>query len=136
MLSHVELSLWILNKVMNYESGDGKVKKGISDILFIPRWKTETFFKEASRAGFLGVEINFCEDDGILTKTTSLSEANKIAHLAANHNIEINSISSELFNHYAFNSCDSRFRKSGEEIARRMIEFAAEMGVNIINVLP
>lgn len=123
-------------EVMNSESGEGKVKKGVSDILFVPRWKTETFFKEADRVSFSGVEINFHEDIGILTKTTSLYEANKIAHLAANYNIEINSISSELFKRYSFTSCDSRLRKSGDEIARRMIEFAAEMGVKTINVLP
>lgn len=112
------------------------MKKGISDIMFTPQWEAEIFFKEANRSGFSGTEINFCEEEGILTKSTSLIEANKLAHMAANYQLEITSISSDLFKHYAFTSSDVRLRKSGEEIGRRMIEFAVEMGINVINILP
>lgn len=112
------------------------MKKGISDIMFTPQWETESFFKEANRAGFSGVEINFCEDEGVLTKTTSLADANRIAHIAADYQLEITSISSELLTHYAFTSSDVRLRKSGEEIGRRMIEFAVEMDIKVINILP
>lgn len=116
--------------------GDGKVKKALSDMMFIPKWNAETFFKETSQAGFSGVEINFCETEGIITKTTSLSDAHKLAHLAANYHLEITAISSDLFTHYAFTSKDKRLRKSAEEIGRRMIEFAAEMDVKRVNILP
>lgn len=116
--------------------GDDKVKKALSDRLFIPRWGAETFFKQASQAGFMGVEISFRENEGMLTKTTSLSEASKLAHCAANYHVTITSISSDLFTDYAFTSNDLRLRKSAIEIGRRMIEFAAEMDVKTVNVLP
>lgn len=112
------------------------MEKGISDIMFTPEWKSETFFKEANRAGFSGVELNFCEEEGILTKATSLVDASKLAHMAANYQLGITSLSSDLFTHYAFTSSDVRLRKSGEEIGRRMIEFAVEMDVKVINILP
>lgn len=111
------------------------MKKGLSDVMFVPKWGAEKLFKEANRTEFTGVEINFSEE-GLLTRTTSLSDANKLAHLAANHHVEITSISSELFTKYPLTANDARLRKSGEEISRRMIEFAAEMGINTVNIEP
>lgn len=112
------------------------MKTGLSDVMFVPKWEEETFFREAQKVGFSGVEINFREKVGMLRKTTSLSDAYKLAHLAAAYHVNITSISSELFTYYAFTSSDMRLRKSGEEIARRMIEFAFEMDVKVINIMP
>src|SRR5690625_4074861 len=112
------------------------MKKGLSDAMFIPKWSTEIFFQLAKKNGFQGVELNFRKNEGDLTPETSLEEANRLAHLAAKNQLTISSISSSLFHHYPLSSGDSRLRKSGEEIGRRMIEFAAEMGVKIIKVIP
>lgn len=112
------------------------MKKGLSDAMFIPKWTTEKFFDLARKYRFEGVELNFRENEGELTPQTSLEEANRLAHEAARHQIEIISISSSLFYQYPLSSGNSKLRKCGEEIGRRMIEFAAEMGVKMIKVLP
>src|SRR5690625_5276852 len=112
------------------------MKKGLSDAMFIPKWSTEIFFQLAKKNGFQGVELNFRKNEGDLTPETSLEEANRLAHLAAKNQLTISSISSSLFHKYPLSSGDSRLRKSGEEIGRRMIEFAAEMGVRNIKIIP
>lgn len=112
------------------------MKKGLSDAMFIPKWGAEKFLKLAKKAGFSGVELNFREDSGNITPKTPLSDANRFAHLVGLYDLEISSLSTGLFNHYSLSSNDPRLRKSGEEIGRRMIEFAAEMDVKIIKVVP
>lgn len=112
------------------------MKKGLSDAMFIPKWNIEKFLKLANKCGFEGVELNFRENEGEFTPKTSLEEANRLGHLAAHYQLEIASISSSLFHKYPLSSNHSRLRKSGEEIGRRMIEFAAEMGVKVVKVIP
>lgn len=112
------------------------MKKGLSDAMFIPKWPVEKFLKLAKKSGFDGVELNFRENTGDITPQTSLSEANKLAHVVGLYDLEIASLSTSLFNHYSLSSNDSTLRKSGEEIGRRMIEFAHEMDIDIIKVVP
>lgn len=112
------------------------MKKGLSDAMFIPKWHTKRFLKLARKAGFDGVELNFRKEQGDLTPQTTLSEANNLAHLVGLYDLEIASLSTSLFNYYSLSSNVPRIRKSGEEIGRRMIEFAAEMDVKVIKVVP
>jgi len=86
--------------------------------------------------GFSGVEINFCEKHGNLTPRTTLKEANILADTVVQLDLEISSLSTDLFHDYPLSSSESRLRKSGVEIGRRMIEFAAEMEVPIVKVIP
>jgi hexulose-6-phosphate isomerase len=112
------------------------MRKGLSDLMFISKWETEDFLKVAKKTGFSGVEFNFCEKLGNLTPRTPISEANRLAHLVGEYGLEITSLSTELFNEYPLSSTELRLRKSGEEIGRRMIEFASEMGVKLIKIAP
>lgn len=112
------------------------MKKALSDLMFISKWDTEDFLEMTKRAGFSGVEFNFCEKKGNLTPRTSLGDANRLAHLVGEHGLEIASLSTELFYHYPLSSNKDRLRKSGVEIGRRMIEFAVEMDVPLIKVVP
>ncbi len=112
------------------------MKKGLSDATFIPTWDTEKFLKEAGKAGFEGVELNFREIGGDLTPDTTRTEARALAKKVEDFGLEIASMSTSLFNHYALSSGDVNLRKEGEEIALKMIELAGEMGTKVIQIVP
>ena len=112
------------------------MKKALSDVVFCPNWEIENFLEMTKKMGFSGIEINFCEKKGILTPRTTLKEANILADMVGQLDLEISSLSTELFHDYPLTSNESRLRKSGVEIGRRMIEFAAEMEVPIVKFSP
>lgn len=112
------------------------MKKALSDVMFCSNWEIEDFLEMTRQMDFSGVELNFCEKRGNLTPRTTLKEANKLVDVVGGHDLEICSLSTELFYHYPLSSDESRLRKSGVEIGRRMIEFAAEMAVPLIKVVP
>lgn len=112
------------------------MKKALSDIVYCPNWEIENFLEMVKRMGFSGIEVNFCEKKGNLTPRTTLKEANIFAEMVEGLDLEISSLSTELFNQYPLSSNKSRLRKSGIEIGRRMIEFAAEMEVPIVKIVP
>src|SRR5699024_6018438 len=112
------------------------MKKALSDIIFCSSWDIEAFLEMAKQTGFSGREFNFCEKRGNLTPQTTLREANKLVDIVEEHELEISSLSTELFYHYPLSSDESRLRKSGVERGRRMIEFADEMEVPIVKVVP
>lgn len=112
------------------------MKKGLSDANFIPNWDTEKFLIAAKTAGFEGVELNFREEGGDLTPETTLAEASSLVKLAETCEIEIATLSTGLFNHYALSSDNTNLRKAGEDIGLRLIELATEMGTEIIQIVP
>lgn len=112
------------------------MKKGLSDAAFIPAMDTETFLQAAGKAGFDGVELNFREGEGKITAETTPAEARRLAQRIKDSGLELASISTGLFNHYALSSNDTRLREKGEDIAMRMIELAAEMGTEVIQIVP
>ncbi|MFC7392963.1 sugar phosphate isomerase/epimerase family protein [Scopulibacillus cellulosilyticus] len=112
------------------------MKKGLSDAVFIPEWGTQKFLSEAKNAGFNGVELNIRESEGDLTLNTIPSEARQVAQMAEEFGLKVYSLTTGLLNHYALSSEDSKLREQGEEIALHMIEVAAEMGTEVIQLVP
>src|SRR5690625_3077878 len=112
------------------------MKKALSDVVFCPNWEIENFLEMIRKMCFSGIEVNFCEKKRNLTPSTTHKEAHILADTVMQLDFEISSLSTELFHDYPLSSSESRLRKSGVEIGRRMIEFAAEMEVPIVKVIP
>lgn len=112
------------------------MKKGLSDANFIPYWSIERFLKSARQAGFEGVELNLREIEGALTFHTPITEVRKIVEATTNHEIEIASLSTALLNYYPLSSGHANIRQKGMQIGKKLIDFAAEMGVKIVQMVP
>ncbi|GGB37457.1 TIM barrel protein [Virgibacillus dakarensis] len=112
------------------------MRKGLSDASFIPNWGTERFLKAAKKAGFEGVELNLREMEGELTTETSAAEARRLVQLAEHCEIEIATLSTALLNTYPLSSGDTRIREKGLDIGGQLIDFAAEMGAKIVQIVP
>lgn len=122
--------------MQNKKRGAFLMRKGLSDANFIPDLDTESFLKAAKKAEFEGVELNLREEGGELTLETSAAEVRRLVLLAKNYDIEIATLSTALLNKYALSSGDKRTRQKGEDIGMRLIEFAAEMGTKVIQMVP
>lgn len=112
------------------------MKKGIHDVPFLTKWSISQFLERAAIAGLEGIELNLQEKEGYLTVHSSLVEVRAIAEEVKGVGLEVPTLSTGLHNHYALTSENSDLRKRGEEIAFQMIEFAAELGASVIQIVP
>lgn len=112
------------------------MKKGISDANFIPDLGTDKFLEAASKAGYEGVELNLREKDGDITTEMSGAKARKLVHLAEHYRIEIASLTTGLLNDFPLSSNDPSVRQKGMYIGEKLIDFASEMGVEIVQMTP
>lgn len=112
------------------------MRKGIHDIPFLGIWDAETFFAQAERAEFDGVELNMLEDGGYLDAESTGEQLKRLRRMSAVHGVPIHSLSTNLHNVYALSSSDPAVRKQGEALARRMIDFAGEIGASVVQIVP
>ena len=89
----------------------------------------------AKKHGFDGLELNL-EEKGDFSLGTSREELRRVKKLAEQAGVEISSICSLLFWKYPITSADPKTRDKGIEVIRAMIDFASELGVRIILVVP
>lgn len=112
------------------------MKKGIHDVPFLPKWEFEKFIGKVAEAKFDGIELNIYENEGFLTTETSLREARFLLQKCKSLGIEIPSLSTGLHNKYSLSSTNFNTRKRGIEIALHMIELAAEMESQVVQLVP
>ncbi|WP_424768205.1 sugar phosphate isomerase/epimerase family protein [Paenibacillus sp. sgz302251] len=112
------------------------LKKGIHDVPFISSWMPENFFGYAKAAGFDGVELNVLEETGYLNINGTIREAKRIHAAGTNYGLEIHSLSTNLHNQYILSSGDRNIRDRGQDIALKMIEYAAEIGAKVVQIVP
>ncbi|MBM7645870.1 hexulose-6-phosphate isomerase [Scopulibacillus daqui] len=112
------------------------MKKGLSDAVFIPAWEVRKFLSVASDAGFSSVELNIRESEGDLTLNTKPHKAREVKQMAEEFGLKVYSVSTGLLNYYPLSSEDSKLRGRGEETALHMLEMAAEMGAEVVQIVP
>lgn len=89
----------------------------------------------AKEAGFDGVELNYDLESDVSVNATA-QELQAIAQTAADLGIAISGLCSFLFWPYSLTSNDPERRKKGRDLARRMVDAAAELGTQNLLVVP
>jgi hexulose-6-phosphate isomerase len=111
------------------------IKKSINRWAFDSRLDAEKCILLAKKHGFDGIELNL-EETGDFSLATDKQDVRRIGEAARKAGLEICSICSLLFWKYPITSGDAKVRDKGISVIRTMIDFAAELGVRTILVVP
>lgn len=111
------------------------LKKSINRWAFDSRLEAEQCILMAKKHGFDGIELNL-EETGDFSLATDTRDVRRIGEISRKAGLEISSICSLLFWKYPITSGDSKIRDKGITTFKIMIDFAAELGVRTILVVP
>jgi hexulose-6-phosphate isomerase len=111
------------------------IKKSINRWAFSSNLTVEECVLMAKKHGFDGIELNL-EQKGDFSLDTSHEEMQRIRSLCKKNNLEISSICSLLFWKFPITSGEKHIREKGIEVVQKMIDSAAELGVQTILVVP
>ncbi|MCM3110801.1 sugar phosphate isomerase/epimerase family protein [Lederbergia lenta] len=111
--------------------------KGINQWCYPENTSIEKVFEYSKVAGFDVVELNLYQKGGEgLTLETTKTEAEKIASLASDNQIQLRSLSTSLLWETPLCSPDENIRKQGIHVVERMLEIASWIGMDTILVVP
>lgn len=111
--------------------------KGVNQWCFPEGTPLKQLFEVSQQAGFQSVELNLNPDGGVgLTRDTTAAEARSIAKLAAEHDIQLPSVSTSLLGRTPLSSPDPSVREQGRSAAIRLIELASEIGADTVLIVP
>lgn len=111
--------------------------KGINQWCYPENTSIEKVFEYSKAAGFDVVELNLYQKGGEgLTLETTKTEAEKIASLASDNQIQLRSLSTSLLWETPLCSPDENIRKQGIHVVERMLEIASWIGMDTILVVP
>ena len=111
------------------------LKKSINRWAFDSRLGAEQCIQMAKKHGFDGIELNL-EETGDFSLDTDKQDVRRIGEAARRAGMEISSVCSLLFWKYPITSGNPKIRDKGITTIRTMIDFASELGVRNILVVP
>ncbi|MEK3889964.1 sugar phosphate isomerase/epimerase family protein [Bacillus sp. FSL K6-3431] len=111
--------------------------KGINQWCYPEGTSIEEIFEYSKNAGFDAVELNLYPEGGEgLTLATTRIEAERVASLASNYQLQLRSLSTSLLWGTPLSSSDENIRKQGMSVIEKMLEIASWIGMDTILVVP
>lgn len=119
------------------ETGGIHMLKGINQWCYPEGTPIEKVFDYSRNAGFDAVELNLYAVGGEgLTLGTTKREAEEIASLASDYQLQLRSLSTSLLWETPLSSPDEKIRKQGMAVIEKMLEIASWIGIDTILVVP
>lgn len=112
------------------------LKKGLSDAMFLTVMDMETFLAEVQKAGYDGVELNYFTEGGALNAETTSADLKSLKSLSHQYQVEFGSLTTGLLNNFPISSGNKSLREKGIEIASQMINFAASLEIDVVQLVP
>ena len=111
--------------------------KGINQWCYPDGTPLDKVFEYSKNAGFEAVELNLNPAGGVgLTVDSTKEQAEEIKALAAEHQLQLRSLSTSLFWQKPLCSPDENIRQEGIDVAEKMLEIASYVGADTILVVP
>jgi len=113
------------------------VRKGINQWCFPEGTPLEQVFMHSREAGFNAVELNLYQPGAVgLTMDTTAKEAEAIAKMAQDHQLQLRSLSTALMWQFPLSSADESIRAQGRAVIAKQIELASVIGADTVLVVP
>src|SRR5690625_5104100 len=111
--------------------------KGINQWCYPEGTPIEKVFEYSQKAGFDVVELNLNQVGDVgLTPETTKQEAEDIAQLASEYDLQLKSLSTSLLWQTPLSSPDQNVRQQGIQVVKKMLEIASYIGMDTILVVP
>ncbi|GMA60221.1 sugar phosphate isomerase/epimerase [Alicyclobacillus fastidiosus] len=113
------------------------MKKAVNQWCFPDGTPLKQVFEVSQAAGLDGVELNIYEPGGVgLTLETTDAEAKAIKKMAADHGLELKSLSNGLLWQSPLSAASADVRAKGVSIVRKQLELASVLEMDAILVVP
>jgi len=100
-----------------------------------PKFDLQSCMELAKDAGFEGIELAI-DEQGEINLTSSERSIRNIARIAKEIGLEIISLATLLFRRYSLTSSDQKNKEKAQEIVKKMLEIAFNLGTDAILILP
>ncbi|MBG9785077.1 sugar phosphate isomerase/epimerase family protein [Shouchella lehensis] len=113
------------------------MKKGINQWCYPEGTPLDRVLEWTKQAGFSTIELNVAKQGEVgLTLDTTVEEAKAIKTQIKAAGLEMDSLSTSLLWQTPLSSGDEKIREQGKHVVRRMLEFAHDLDVSTILVVP